>query len=347
MRKPMRICIVADIVYNPAKMYLNSMRKLAKGWIRLGHDVEIFSYRNAIFNLSPIRSKKFAYRFYKSKVDELLASRLKHYIPDIVLIGFPRIFDAESVECIRQAAPSAVLIGYEVDPWPKLQKNRIETAQKFDIIVATNDGEFLEDYRDAGVPHCIFLPNVCDPDTDHRYEVGPEWKTDILWTGTAKHHASTSGELREEIVTELSKRDNCKLYGCFGRPKVGGIDYLYAISGARIGINVNAYSSVRLCHSDRLTHYLSCGTFVLANNFSGSELLFKDGQHLRYFNDVKELFDFADWYLNHETERKKIADAGMQWIHEHFNCVKIAGYILELVERGTYSAPWFDDTSDL
>ena len=59
MKKLKRIFIIADIVYNPAKMYLNSMRKLAKGWIRLGHDVEIFSYRNAIFNLSPIKSKKF------------------------------------------------------------------------------------------------------------------------------------------------------------------------------------------------------------------------------------------------------------------------------------------------
>lgn len=342
MSKPKRICIVADIVYNPAKMYLNAMRKLAKGWIRLGHDVEIFSYRNAIFNLSPIKSKKFAYRFYKSKADELLANRLRHYIPDIVFIGFPRIFDAESVECIRQAAPGAILIGYEVDPWPKLQKNRIETAQKFDIVVATNDGEFLQDYRDAGVPRCFFMPNVCDPDTDHRYEVGPEWKTDILWTGTVKHSAYTSESLREKLVTELAKRDNCKLYGCFGRPKIGGIDYLYAISGACIGAHINAVDSVRMYHSDRLTQYLAGGTFVLAKKVPETNLLFKDGVHLRYFDAVQEFFDLADWYLNHEDERKKIADAGMQWTHERFNCEKIAGYILEFVEKGTYSAPWYE-----
>ena len=124
MNKSKRIFVIADIGYNPVKMYLNVMRKLAKGWIRLGHDVEIFSYRSAIFNLSPIKNKKFAYRFYKSQVDELLASQLKHYIPDIVLIGFPRIFDAKSVECIRQAVTGAILIGYDVDPSPKLQKSK-------------------------------------------------------------------------------------------------------------------------------------------------------------------------------------------------------------------------------
>ncbi len=340
MHKPKRIYIVADIVYNPAKMYLNAMRKLAKGWIRLGHDVEIFSYRNAIFNLSPIKSKNFAYRFYKSKADELLASQLKHYIPDIVLIGFPRIFDAKSVEFIRQATPGAVLIGYEVDPWPKLQKNRIETAKELDIITATNDGQFLQDYRDAGVPHCVFMPNVCDPDTDHRYEVGPEWKTDILWTGAAKHQADTSDDFRENFVNELAKRDNCTLYGCCGRPKIGGIDYLYAISGARIGVNVNAYGSVKLCHSDRLLHYLACGTMVTARRFAGCDSLYKDGLHIKYFDDIDEFFNLADWYLKHEEERKEIADAGMKWVHEQFNCVKIAGYILDLVEKGDYNAPW-------
>ncbi len=106
---------------------------------------------------------------------------------------------------------------------------------------------------------------------------------------------------------------------------------------------MNAVNSVKLYHSDRLTHYLAGGTFVLAKRVPDTNLLFKDGVHLRYFETIDEFFDLADWYLNHEAERKKIADAGMKWIHERFNCVKIASYILELVENGTYSAPWFND----
>ncbi len=71
-----------------------------------------------------------------------------------------------------------------------------------------------------------------------------------------------------------------------------------------------------------------------------TELLFKEGLHLRYFDDIDEFFDLADWYLNHEDERKKIADTGMKWIHEEFNCVRIAGYMLDLVEKGSYNAFW-------
>ena len=335
-----RIFIVSDISHKPIKTFLNQMPKLAKGLIRLGHDARIFSYCSILLQLSPFKSKKITKRFYKKYVDALLAKQVKNYNPDIIYISFARVLNADTIEIMRKAAPNAIFIGGDGDPWPRLQENRIETAKALDILTATNDGQFLQDYRDAGVPLCVFMPNMCDPDIDHRYQVGPEWQTDILWTGKAEHHADTSETLREEIVTKLIQRENCTIYGSCGRPKIGGTNYLYAISGARIGVNVNAVNTVKFYHSDRLTHYLACGTFVLAKRVPDTDLLFKDGVHIKYFDTAEEFFELVDWYLSHEQERKKIADAGMQHIHTEFNSVKIAGYILELVKKGSYNAPW-------
>ena len=118
------------------------------------------------------------------------------------------------------------------------------------------------------------------------------------------------------------------------------MNYLYAISGAKIGLSINADNNVRLYHSNRLTHYLACGTMVLAKRVPDTDLLFKDSLHLRYFDSADEFFELAGWFLNHENERRKIADAGMKWTHEQLNCVKIAGYILELIENSAYQAPW-------
>jgi spore maturation protein CgeB len=340
--KSKRIFIITDIGYNPVKMFLDQMHKLSKGFMRLGHDARIFSYRKALLHKNPLKGKRFSKYFFKSKADNLLIEQIRNYKPDIIYVNFARCLDAETIEKARVTAPNAVLIGIDADPWPKLYPDKIEIAKKLDILTATNDGKFLQDYREAGVKLCVFMPNMCDPDVDHHYEVGSEWKTDILWTGTAKHRACSDHTLREELVKRLVQRSDCTLYGCYGRPQIGGINYLYAISGARIGVNVNAYSSVKFCHSDRLTNYLSCGAFVLANRFTDCDILFKDGVHLKYFDTVKEFFDLADWYLKHETERERISNAGMQWIHEQFNCVKIAGHILELVENGTYHAHWLD-----
>ncbi len=333
--------MISDTSYKPVKMFLAQSNKLAKGFIRLGHDVQFFSYNNLLGQLSPFKSRQLSKIFYKNKADSILSNFAKHYKPDIVLIAFPRCFDATIINQLREVTPKAIFVGEDGDPWPKLNLGRIETAKHFDILTATNDGQWLQDYRDAGVPFCVFMPNFCDPDVDHRYNVSDDWKSNILWTGKAKHHADTSETFREELVNELAKRNNCALYGCLGKPQIGGIDYLYAISGAKIGVNVNAYGPVKFCHSDRLTQYLACGTFVMAKRFDGCDLLYKDNMHLRYFDTIKEFFDLADWYLKHEEERRKIADAGMQWVHEQFSCVKIAGYILELTEKGSYSAPWF------
>ena len=62
----------------------------------------------------------------------------------------------------------------------------------------------------------------------------------------------------------------------------------------------------------------------------------------RYFDTVEEFFDLAKWYLEHEEERKKLANAGMQHAHTEFNCEKIAEYTLDIIEKGDYNAPWMD-----
>lgn len=340
MKTPLRIFIITDLSSKPVKMFLNQMPKLAKGLIRLGHDVRIFNYCNTLEQVCPFKNRTIKKMFYKKAVDKLLSGQIKCYQPDIVYVSFARVLDAESIEIARQAAPNAVFIGGDGDPWPKLQENRIDIAKKLDILTATNDGEFLADYKKAGVKKAVFMPNMCDPDIDTRYEVGAQWQKNILWTGQAKHSAFSGERLREDIIAKLLIRQDTSIYGCCSKPSIGGIDYLYAISGAKLGISVNAINSIRLYHSDRITHYQASGTMVLAKHVPDSDLLFKNGVHLRYFDTADELFELVDFYLEHEDERKKIADAGMKHAHQTFNSYNIAGYHLDLIEKGEYSAPW-------
>ena len=337
-----RIFIVADLRLDAVQMFKNNPLKLAKGFIRLGHDVRLVSYFEMVMGLSPLKNRTFARLFAKNKTDNLLADAIKNYRPNIIFISFIRLLDAETIEKMRQAAPKAVFIGFDVDAWPELRPGRIEIAKKLDILMATNDGQYLQIYRNAGIPKCVFMPNCCDPDIDRRYDVEDKWKKDILWTGYIEHDQDRypGEELRYEIVNRISKMPNCAVYGCCGKPKIGGMDYLYAISGAKIGLSINGDNNTRLYHSNRLTHYLSCGTFTLAKRVPDTDLLFRNKQHLRYFETADEFFELSDWYLKHDDERKKIADAGMKWTHEQLNCVKIAGHILDLVEKGTYKAPW-------
>ncbi len=343
MSKAKRIFLIADTKEFTDKLLKNEIRKRVKGFVRLGHDTQVFSYNEAFRYISPVTSPKWVVRQYKSRVDELLVKQIRNYEPDIIHISFAKFLDAKTVMLMRQAAPNAFLVGIDVDLWPEMHEDRIEAAAKLDLVLTSYGENGQQSLKETAV-RCVFMPNMCDPDIEYRYDVSDKWKSDILFTGQTryKHKRYPTGDLRYQLLVRLADMKNCVLYGCLGRPKVGGINYLYAISGAKIGLSVNAVNDIRLYHSDRVTQYMACGTLVLAKRVPDTDLLFRDGVHLRYFDTVEEFFDLANWYLAHEDERIKIANAGMEHVHTEFNCEKIAKYTLDIIEKGGYIAPWTD-----
>lgn len=343
MHKPKRIFVIADFKDEATRSIRTQQRMWVKALLRLGHDVQRFAYRNIMMQFNPFAGKhvrRFAPRFVKKRADNLLLEQIKLYHPNIVLILSMKYLTAETVRAVQAAATNAVVVGRDEDPFPEKNPARLAIAKETDIVITTSAGRFLETYKDAGVPCCAFIPNMCDPDIQYRYDVEEKWKTNIIFTGKAKHARLGHNDERYKLVHRLAQMPNARIYGAFDIPRVEGIDYFYAISGAKIGLSTNSATDIMLCHSDRFINYISCGTFVLAKRFPGSELLFKDGIHVKYFDTFDEFFELADWYLKHDQEREKIAEAGMQKAHADFNCEKIAQYMFDLIETGSYDAPW-------
>ena len=340
MQRAKRIFVIADFKDESPKSIRMQPRIWVKGLVRLGHDVQRFSYRSMILQCSPFPSKKIALRFAKKKTDDILLRQVKNYNPDIVLIMCMKYLDAKTVIALRDSAPNAVFVSRDDDPFPNLNPKRIAIAKQTDLIITTSEGKFLQTYKDAGVPKCVFIPNTCDPDINYRYDVDEKYKADIIFTGRVEHTRLDRNNERYNLVSRLSNMENSRVYGTLGAPQVEGIDYFHAISGAKIGLSINIANDVRLYHSDRLINYISCGTFALAKRVPDSDLLFQDQVHLKYFDNEEEFSELADWYLKHNQEREKIAMAGMQRAHNEFNCQKIAKCLLDLIENGTYDAPW-------
>jgi spore maturation protein CgeB len=338
-----RIFVIADFKDETARSIRAQPRMWVKGLIRLGHDVQRFSYRNILTQFNPFSGRhfrRFAPRFVRRRADDILSRQIKPYQPDVVLILSMKYLTAETIRVIRAAAPDAVVVGRDDDPFPEKNQARLAIAKETDIIITTSSGRFLRTYKDVGVPCCAFIPNMCDPDLQRRYEADDKWNTDIIFTGKAEHTRLDRNNERYELVKRLSEMPNARLYGCFGNPEVEGLELLYALSAAKVTLSINIANDVRLYHSDRLVGYISCGAFTLAKNVPDSDLLFEDGVHAKYFDTPDEFFDLADYYLKHEDEREKIAQAGLKRAHAEFNCQKIAQYMLDLVETGTYDAPW-------
>ena len=340
MSRNKKIFLIADFKDESPKSIRMQQRMWIKGLLRLGHDVQRFGYRNIMMQCSPFPSKRIARYFGKKKTDSLLVEQVRQYHPDIVFILSMKYLDAKTVIALRHVAPDAVFIGRDDDPFPDKNPARISIAKETDIVITTSGGTFLKAYKDANVPRCAFIPNMCDPDIQHEYDVEKKWKTDIIFTGKAEHTRLNRNSERYKLVKKLSEMPSAKLYGCFGNPRAEGMETFYAISGAKVALSINIANDVRLYHSDRLINYISCGTFTLAKRVPDSDLLFEDGVRVKYFDSVDEFFELADWYLKHDQQREKIARAGMERAHAEFNCERIAKDTLDLIETGTYDAPW-------
>jgi hypothetical protein len=338
----LKILIVADITYRPEKLYLYKEIILAKGFNRLGHDVRTVSYCGLMSELSPFKNRHLLRLLYKKKADEAVYRYSKQYKPDIILFGFARYLDSSTILMLREGNPSAIFMVMDGDLYPNANPSRIDIGREMDFVLATNNGKYIDEYRKSGSIRCAFIPNVCNPDVEFRYPVSQRWESGILWTGKVQHKKQEDNDetIRQEILLSLINENRAKLYGCFDLPKIAGLDYFYAISGAKIGLSINVENSIPLYHSDRFTHYAACGSMVLAKRVPETELLMEDKKHVVYFDTKEECFELMNWYLKHENERTKIASFGMERCRKIFCPEKIGEYIFSLINSGQYSAPW-------
>jgi spore maturation protein CgeB len=289
--------------------------------------------------LAPLKSKWFAW-IGKQRADNALVDQAVHYRPDLIMILGMKHLDPETIGRLRQAAPGATVVGRDHDAWPEARPARIAIARYTDLVVASNAGQWLDYYRRQGVPRCAFIPCPCDPDIQRPYGPDERYRTDVFFAGKARHKSGRCDPDREELLARLTAMPNARVYGSFGTARIGGLDCFVAMSNAKICLSINAVNNVRMCHSDRFVSSISCGAFTLAKRVPDTDRLFKDGQHVRYFDDCRHFFELVNYYLEHDAERRAIAAAGMARAHSEFNCTTMARHVLDLVENGSYSPSW-------
>jgi hypothetical protein len=101
MQKSKRIFVIADFKEESPRSIHVQARMWMKGLLRLGHDVQRFSYRNVMMQSSPLSSKRIALKFGKKKADSLLVDLLRQYYPDIIFVLSMKYLDAETIHAMR------------------------------------------------------------------------------------------------------------------------------------------------------------------------------------------------------------------------------------------------------
>lgn len=339
----MKILMISDFRRDTPHFLLNNSRMFSKGFTRNGHDVLEFCYRDMLLRNSPVKSKKWALKLAKKKTDQLLAQLARHYQADIIFIAAFKLLDCETILMVKESSPGATVMCWYSDPfYDGVDSKLMPIAQECQWLLATGAGVYLRRYKEMGIPHCAFLPNPCDPEIMHPRAVAEKWKVKLLFTGKMGHGAGKQDPLRRELLQELDRAGKLVIWGGKGGPIIKGRDYLEAICGAEMAISINAFNDVPKYHSDRLVHYIGCGAFVLCRRVPDGEELFVDGEHLCYFDSIEECKELIGRWEKDPAGRIQVGMDGRSRAVEAFNCQRLAGDIVKLVETGDYEETWGD-----
>ena len=199
-----------------------------------------------------------------------------------------------------------------------------------------NVPEFLA----AGAPWAVFLPNAYDPRIHHPVTPSAEelrrFRGDLAFIGTFRP------ERADFLAALASPRLGWTLnvwgggWDKMGRPiywlrrkrwnslsqrvrgtELWGEEMAAAFASNKICLGL-LYRANRDLHTSRTFEIPACGGFMLAERTAEHRLYFEEDREAAYYSSIEELRDKVYYYLNHDGERLRIAQAG------HRRCLRSA-----------------------
>lgn len=170
---------------------------------------------------------------------------------------------------------------------------RLETAKKADFVFCAQKRGRDQMERD-GVKNPVWLPHAVEPQAYPRFDLLSK-KYDICFVG------NINSRNREEALDRMF-REFPNFY--YGQQLFDEASRKY--SESKIVFNISMADDLIM----RVFETMGSGSFLLTNWIPTIEEVFEDGKHLVLYKTLDEAVDKAKYYLEHDEEREKIAQAG-------------------------------------
>lgn len=172
---------------------------------------------------------------------------------------------------------------------------RLEMARKADFaFVAQKRG--LEDFKKDGVSNPIWLPHAVEPLAYPKFDLATK-KYDVCFVG----HVNSNN--RQDALDRLFREFPNFYYG-----QALFEDAARKFAESKIVFNISMLDDLNM----RTFEAMATGSFLLTNWIPTIEEFFQDGKHLALYRSHDEMVDKVKYYLKHDDEREKIAQAGYE-----------------------------------
>ncbi|MBU0468558.1 MAG: glycosyltransferase [Candidatus Omnitrophica bacterium] len=287
---------------------------------QLGHDLIFFEDRDFLFPGRLRDSYKIFRNIDLNIMEKKLIKTIKAADPDICLFVGGGFFKTQTLKEIQSMKFKSIL--WTTDPLSEFYTDYIcKNAFCFDhIFYAGTEAKVLLDK--LGYNNSSWLPFACNPNfhkpvilTSAENEI---YKRDIAFVGSYYPN-------REQVLESISDYD-LGVWGPFWSrvnkisqlaskvidTRLNYTEWIKIYSAAKIVI-VSHYDDGKtpcLQASPKVFEALACKSFILIDNQKDALSMFKDKQHLVFFDNKIDLREKIQYYLNNAEERLKIAENG-------------------------------------
>ena len=185
----------------------------------------------------------------------------------------------------------------------------------YNFLMDVLSDEIMEEYRTAA--NIQYLPNYKMDDR-------------VILGNLILNEKCTEME-RIQLLNAIARQFSIDLYTQSDISKLKGVNCRGGASSdsdmpkifkcSKINLNLTA-KGIQSGAALRLFDILGCNAFLLCNYQAELPTLFEDGKDLVLFESEKDLLEKISFYLQHEEERRAIAEHGYQTIREHYSYKK-------------------------
>ena len=148
------------------------------------------------------------------------------------------------------------------------------------------------------------------------------------------------GKIRYDFITEVHKHFNLLVRSGYPKqwpfgtlPEVFHPGYTRFLRDGRITLNVNHFPRLRKAYTRRTIRSIFARRCHVTLYIPGMEDDFKNHENIVWFNSIEEGIDLIRYYLEHDSERERIAEEGHRLACEKFTFRERMADFEEIVRR--------------
>ena len=310
---------------------LSIAKKISNGFIRNGHDVINFDYRNHNEGL-----------ILNNSLDKKIISITNNYRPDLILFGHNNSLSRSSIISIKEKFRIKIALWYE----DHVMKGDPSYRKNLDLIEKNND--LIDNYFITTSPDIIktkisknklnFLPIPVDPNIENGkfYEIKKD--KDLFF---ALSHGVNFGKLKKNTFDERSKfvdkliahsnnRINFNILGLYNEEPKWNYDFTKELMICKTALNLSRGGPNKYASSNRIASLMGNGVLPFIHTKVKYQDFFDDDEIVIY-NNHKDLINKLIQIIEKPRELKKRSIKSKKSYFNYFQNNIIADFMLNRI----------------